>query len=450
MSLYQGPPFKYEKGLKEHSNFVNCVRFSPDGNRFASVSSDKTGVIYDGNSGAVIGKLDPASNHTGGIYACSWSPDSQRLVTSGADKCVKIWAVSGEGPTFPCAATFTLGKTADEMQNGVVWATADTIVSLSLDGTLTYLKASGSSAEDAVVRRVKGHVGPACVCDFDAKTGRMLTGDMAGRACIWNPANEQRTQFEAVVASGEVASKKLSGISVAGDEFATVSWDDKLRIGDATTGVLRAAIALKGQPKGVVVSSAAPSLRVVATGQVVCLFSGDKLVCEVDAPYAPTCLDMSGNGAMVAVGGKDKKVHFYAVSATGLTSNGQTKESGAEISAVALNADGSQCAAGDSLKEVRLHSTSGAGDADKETLVANRWMYHTTRVTGAKFSPNGKYIATVSSDRRICIWDPNDHAVKLAIDLAHPQPFCGVQWADDNSIWTLGIDGVMVRRVLAL
>ena len=38
---FEGPPFKFKKSIKEHSRFVNCVRFSPDGNRWASASSDK-------------------------------------------------------------------------------------------------------------------------------------------------------------------------------------------------------------------------------------------------------------------------------------------------------------------------------------------------------------------------------------------------------------------------
>jgi WD40 repeat protein len=135
MSFYGGPPFKYEKGLKEHSNFVNCVRYAPDGSRFASVSSDKLGVIYDGTTGDVIGKLDQTAGacHSGSILSCAWSPDSKSLATASADKTVRVWDVSGAGPSFPCTATYAVGKGAvDDMQHAIVWPRADLAISVSL------------------------------------------------------------------------------------------------------------------------------------------------------------------------------------------------------------------------------------------------------------------------------------------------------------------------------
>lgn len=40
--FYQGPPFKmHHSNNDQHTNFINCVRFSPDGSKIASCSSDK-------------------------------------------------------------------------------------------------------------------------------------------------------------------------------------------------------------------------------------------------------------------------------------------------------------------------------------------------------------------------------------------------------------------------
>lgn len=59
---------------------MNCIRFSPDGARFISVSSDKRGLLYDAKTADMIGELSTEDGHTGSIYAVSWSPDSKRVI----------------------------------------------------------------------------------------------------------------------------------------------------------------------------------------------------------------------------------------------------------------------------------------------------------------------------------------------------------------------------------
>lgn len=49
----------------DHSNFVSCVRFSPDGTKFIAVSSNKKGILYDGKTGDKLGKLPAEDGHKG-------------------------------------------------------------------------------------------------------------------------------------------------------------------------------------------------------------------------------------------------------------------------------------------------------------------------------------------------------------------------------------------------
>lgn len=67
---------------RDHSNFVNCVRYSPDGSKFITVSSDKSGILYDGKTAEKIGELSIEDGHKGTVYAVSWSPDGKQVSTN--------------------------------------------------------------------------------------------------------------------------------------------------------------------------------------------------------------------------------------------------------------------------------------------------------------------------------------------------------------------------------
>ncbi len=43
--------------FQDHSRFVTCVRFSPDGSKMATVGLDKKGFIYDGKTGEKLAEL---------------------------------------------------------------------------------------------------------------------------------------------------------------------------------------------------------------------------------------------------------------------------------------------------------------------------------------------------------------------------------------------------------
>ena len=450
LSFYAGgPPFKYDKALKEHSNFVNCVRFAPDGSRFLSVSSDKTGIVYNGETAAVVGKLDPAGGHAGGVYSAAWAADSSRAVTCGGDKTVRLWDLAGEGSggKFACTAVFTLGKAVDDMQMSVVWPSPELVVSLSLDGTLNYLTPTAAASAEPPARRVYGHAAAAQFIDVDAASGEIVTGDLAGRVCVWRSADASRTAFSAAVLGGDVPAKKIAGVATAGGRVAVVAWDDKLRLGDLAGGALGSALPLPGQPKGVALAAAAPALCVVATGAALLVFRDGSQVAKADVPYGATCVDVSPDGALIAVGGKDRRIHLYRLGAgDALAAAGESGEFAGELSVVALQPSGAAVAGGDANREVRLYSTS----AGMPGLRTDCWVFHTTRVTGLRWDPAGALLASVSTDRRICVWDPASGSPRLVMDLASPSPFAGCAWADERTLWTVAIDGVGRRHALAL
>ena len=91
MYFFEGPPFKFKcSNQSVHSNFVNCVAYSPDGNLFATVASDKKIVLYDGKTADVLGEMSTSDGHKGSVYSVCFSPDSKQILTSSSDKTCKV------------------------------------------------------------------------------------------------------------------------------------------------------------------------------------------------------------------------------------------------------------------------------------------------------------------------------------------------------------------------
>jgi WD40 repeat protein/tetratricopeptide (TPR) repeat protein len=87
---------------------LNYVEFSPDGNRIViaggtTYADNQIGTgqawVYDVHSGRPLGR---PLEHQGTVYAASFSPDGQRVVTASGDRTARIWnARSGEPVTGP-------------------------------------------------------------------------------------------------------------------------------------------------------------------------------------------------------------------------------------------------------------------------------------------------------------------------------------------------------------
>ncbi len=65
--------------LKGHAGVVTSVAFSPDGQRLASGSHDKTVKIWDSATGKELFAL---KGHAGGVRSVAFSPDGQRLASA--------------------------------------------------------------------------------------------------------------------------------------------------------------------------------------------------------------------------------------------------------------------------------------------------------------------------------------------------------------------------------
>ena len=84
-----GQPWQHQT-LLAHQDSVRTAAFSPDGKRIVTASEDKTGRVWDAETGREIASLN---GHQDRVWTAAFSPDGKRIVTASSDKTARVWPV---------------------------------------------------------------------------------------------------------------------------------------------------------------------------------------------------------------------------------------------------------------------------------------------------------------------------------------------------------------------
>eukprot|EP01084_Bolivina_argentea_P304438 525747_1 len=178
---YKGPPFKFETYDKTHKNYVNCIRFSPDGLFYVSTSSDKRILVFDAKTGKLCRTICDGKgkngHHKGSIYSLSFSVNGKYFLTSSADKTCKIW----EFETGKVIHTYSFADkpTLEDMQVSCLWMDDKYLISVSLSGRINYL--DPQFKEERPIKILTGHKKNIADFDIDYKNNQIYTIDIDSR-----------------------------------------------------------------------------------------------------------------------------------------------------------------------------------------------------------------------------------------------------------------------------
>ncbi|KAF9178422.1 hypothetical protein BGZ50_007745 [Haplosporangium sp. Z 11] len=417
-----GVPFVFNKTIQDHTRFVQEVKFSNNGEMFASVGADAKIFLYDAKTGEKLKELSAAEHgHTGGIFALSWSPDSSRIMTSSADQTVKIWDVESSSVvnTFELA---TDGSKIHGQQVGNIWK-GDYLLSLSLSGDLNYLDPTTSKAS----RTIQGHQKAITALAVSEDKMTLTTGSYDGRVMSWDQASGESTPLEEASHSNQVMQ-----MVTAGAELISVGMDDTLRISSKSAPKDVSVISTNGLPKGVGVSD--DQTVVVATENEIQVIQGGKKVDSLAVGYNATAIAINPQGSTVAVGAQDAKVYIMNLNGTKLTAVHTLSKNKGAITALAFNPEGSLLAAGDSAGKIHVFDVA-SGEA-----VIQHWVFHTARITSINWSPSGRYAVSGSLDTNIFVWSREKTMKKIAILNAHSLSVSGAAFIDEDTIVSTGAD----------
>lgn len=416
VNFFEGPPFKYTTSMKDHTRFVNCVRFSPNGELLVSVGSDKLGIVYDGKTGEKKGEL---KGHDGSIFSCAWSPDSTKILTASADKKCKIW----DAASFACLTTFTYGEDVLDQQVGCLWQ-GDTIVSLSLSGDINYLDAN-SPAKPA--RVIKGHNKVTTAVTFDAAQNKLLTADYEGNVVEWDVNNGETKGF-----TGAKHTNSVVQMQVQGRHLVTVALDDSIKITSLDDKKWGGSVGVGGAPSGVAVSKKSNGLAVIATNNSVVVVRDGKIASKEAIKFQATCVALSIDDSEVAVGGADNKIHIYTLSGDKLTAKTEYSNHRGAITRLQYSPNGKFLASCDTNREVLVFENG-------QPKVSG-WVFHTARVNSLAWSPDSVHLATAGLDTNIIVWNIVETGSRILLKGAHSGGVKDLLWTDDNTVASVGQD----------
>ncbi|KAM7489836.1 hypothetical protein LguiB_027320 [Lonicera macranthoides] len=441
VNFYEGPPFKFKLSLRTHSNFVNCVRFSLDGSKFISVSSDKKGLLYDAKTAEKIGELSSENAHTGSIYAVSWSPDSKEVLTVSADKSAKVWAISEDGngvvkKTLTCPITGGV----EDMLVGCLWQN-DYLVTVSLGGTISLFSASNLDKDPVTLCGHLKNVNSLAVvntnqkvilsCSYDGLIFRWIQGiGFSGRLERKNVNNAQIKCFAAV--EGEIVS---SGYDNKIWRVPLLGGGDQCGDGDS--------VDIGSQPKDISLALDSPELALVAIETGVVLLCGTKVVSTTNLGFTVTACTITPDGSEAIVGGQDGKLHLYSVNGDTLEEQTVLEKHRGPITVIRYSPDVSMFASGDSNREAVVWDR-----ATREVKLKNM-LFHTARINCLAWSPDSSMVATGSLDTSVIIYEISKPASsRITIKGANLGGVYGVAFTDDQCVVSSGEDAcVRVWRI---
>lgn len=419
VAFHQGPPFKYTKGHTVHSNFVNSVRFSPDGNHAVSAGSDSKLVLYD-KDGELIKEFARPGGITGSLWASAWSPDSRRVATAGGDRKVRVWDMEADAQI----AEATAGEgTLEDMQIGVAWPTAGRIISVCLDGRLMFWDV----AEDGALKlasTVDGTQGSLTCLVYDPVSGALVQGGNEGSVASVLPNQAPK---KAKIGKG-VNCLLAHGSAYKGDpEVWVFSLDEIGRVLAPDTCKVTSEVKVGEFAVGAAWLDADESKALVATSKcsLVCLTPGKVEWAKAAVmPRRPTAIGSCAAAKKFAVGldrpegmvaggiqNQQYDIQLYTVSDA---STGDGFSAGAvvgghqhEVTAICFNVDGTMMASCDAGNKVFVRDMTAEGFP-----VVSEWSGHNARVTCLEWLACGRRLVSGALDQQIIIWDldkPKDY-----------------------------------------
>lgn len=422
--FHEGPPFKFVKSMNNHTNFVNSVRYSPDGETLASGGSDSKIHLYEGKTGEYESSF---SGTSGSIWGLDWSSTDSQLGCVSGDKFLRVFAKGEE----KAKEEFKLGDKLEDMPLGVCWG-AGPLTAVCLDSRLVYLKdgklvtlngtqgvlsscaklESGGfvagSADGSLVRIRDGETTPSARLKMDKRIVQIITSSTRPEVAVLT-ADEKIHFIDMKEEEPKIlATHPLGGFAVCGsyqkDEVVILTKKNNL-----------VSMKLTGQS----------SVRELKRATL-CSTTSDEPTNDAHLAVA-----YEGMGNEMTIQTAPRMIEIYDEKGNAVHSIDAHK---ADVTVMAFSPNGRYLATCDVDRKVYVWNCA---TWEQAAMFSN----HTSKITCASWHSDSNLLATGSLDRSVYIWNIATPAERVQKQNSHKEGVNGVAWCNNNKLASIGADG---------
>lgn len=393
---------------------------SPDGTRFVTASGDKTARVWSSADHRLLATL---TGHEQFLWSALWSPNGKRIVTASHDKTARIWSADGSG-------TPLVLRGHEEAVNAAEWSPdGKRVVTASDDGTALVFDAD-TGKQLVVLRHPTTEIQSA---SFSPNGKRIVTASADALGRVWDAAGETKP----LLLRGHTDVLTAAAWSPDGERIATASKDATVRVWDAQSGA--ELFTLRGHEDKV----------------MDVLWSGDgKHLISASRDKTTRIWSADGKGFPIVLRGHGHWVYTASLSSDGhnlltvsLDKTLRAWDLHDIVQPVALIQHNDVINSIDwSPDSVSLLTASTDMMGRISNIETGRFVVlagHEQAVYLARFSPDGHYVATGSSDMTVRVWRVDGSSLPIVLR-GHQASITDLDWSPKGDrLVTSSKDGVI-------
>ena len=421
------------KNLKGHTNHINSVAFSPDGQTLVSGSDDKTIKIWQIRDRRLLKTIE----HDAEIYSVAFSPDGQTLASGDTDNKIKFWHTDGillkEIPTAHNADVQSVSFSPD----GKILASSSTDRSIKL----------WNSNDGTLIETFKGHKNAVFSVSFGGDNQTLVSTGADKTVRIWKSQNDLLQTLPRN--RGEIYSIKFNP---QGNILASGSEDKKnIKLWEIPDGGLKETLKEYSSNSKFRHSTSVNSISFSPEGKT--LVSADnegwiKLWRTHDGytidslkghNHAINDVSFSSDGKILASASADKSVKLWDTKKRSMLAT--LTEHTSEILDVDFSPNSNILATASMDKTVKIWRIEIPETMLKQeklpqtlkVILLKTLKGHSNQVNTVSFSPDGKILASASSDQTIKLWEVKEGTLLETLN-GHKQSIWRVNFSPNGKI----------------